>query len=222
MSFIGELTSVEKDIYDDAKKIFTELLDDFRKRGLLRKGTPQDQRERLAKMWKQSYYLGMAYNVNVNLFKNEEKIISFANRNRDFGFTENIMAFSYYNQIIGIFIIDIETILRTSLLFFLEEKQGIKKRMEIGRLIYTIKKISPNIGKKLEKIVDCNLRNALAHGAILFEPSGDVYLMQNAHLENPIKISLPDFMIRAKKQNIIAHAFIEILMDKVRSGYFLG
>jgi len=28
-------------------------------------------------------------------------------------------------------------------------------------------------------------------------------------------------MIRVKKQNIISHAFIEVLMEKVRSKYFL-
>lgn len=220
MSYIGELTSVEESIFNEAREIFLELLDDFRKRNLLRKGAPQEQRLRLAQMWKQSYHLGLAYNKIVNLFKDEEKVKSFASRNRDFGFTENIMAYSYYNQMIGIFIINIETILRTSLLFFLNEKQGLKKRMEIGRLIRTIKKISPQIGRKLEKIVDTNLRNVLAHGGILFAPEGNVYLMKNAHLENPDKISLVEFVIRVKKQNIVAHAFIDVLMEKVRSGYF--
>lgn len=222
MSYIGELTVVEKDIFNNAKKIFEKLLDDFRIRGLLRKGPPQDQRERLAKMWKQSYHLGIAYNTIVNLFKNKENIDSFVNRNKEYGFTKKVMAASYYNQIIGMFIIDIETVLRTSLLFFLKEKKGIKKRMEIGRLIYTIKKITPKIGNQLDEIVDSNLRNTLAHGGILFESIDEVYLMQNAHLENPEKISLVNFMIRVKKQNIVAHAFIEALMEKVRSGYFLG
>jgi len=173
-------------------------------------------------MWKQSYHLGMAYNTIVNLFKNKENIDSFINRNKEYGFTKDVMAFSYYNQIIGMFIIDIETVLRTSLLFFLKEKKGIKKRMELGRLIYTIKKITPKIGNKLDKIVDCNLRNILAHGGILFESIDEVYLMQNAHLENLEKINLVDFMIRVKKQNIVAHAFIEALMEKVRIGYFRG
>lgn len=212
----------ERKTFDKARHVFEDLLVDFEGRHLLRKGTHQDQRERLQKMWRQSRLFGEAFNTTIHLFYDVAKLEAFANRNREDGFTERIIADSLLNQYIGLFIYNIETVFKTSLLFFLKEEQGLEKRMALGKLLATIEDISPPIGVRLEEMVDRELRNALAHGGIWFGDGDKVFLARNSHLENPKEITLYEFMIRVKRQNIVSHAFIEVLMEKVRQGYFRG
>lgn len=220
MSDSISMTTKERKEFEDAKQVFEELLHDFNARGLLRKGTPHGQRERLGKMWRQSRQFGQAFNTVFKIFDTADRVKAFAARNKVDGVDEEVLTGSFLNQTIGLFLYDIETVFKTSLIFFLEEKQGISKRMELGRLLKAIKSISPNIGSKLEPLIDLELRNALAHGAFWFEAGGEVYLAQNSHLENPKNLKSHEFLIRVKKQNIIAHAFIEVLMEKVKQGYF--
>ncbi len=50
---------------------------------------------------------------------------------------------------------------------------------------------------------------------LFIESGGKVFLAETSYLENPIELSLYDFMIRVKKQNIVSHAFIDVLLWKV-------
>jgi hypothetical protein len=214
--------SKEKELFKKAKAVFEELLDDFNARGLLRKRIPHDQRERLAKMFSQSRQIGQALNAITKIFDSNNHVRSFADRNRADGINEEILTGVFLNQATGNFIYNIETLFKTALIFFLQEKQGLFKRMEVGRLIHAIKDISPSIGAKLEPLIDLELRNALAHGAFWFETGGQAYLSPDSHLESPKNIKFVEFMIRVKKQNITAHAFVEVLVERVRQGYFKG
>jgi len=220
MTYSATLTNEERKEFKHSKQVFEELLDDFNARGLLRKGIPRDQRERLARMWAQSRQFAQAFNTIFKIFDTKGKVKAFAARNKVDRVNEEVLTGSLLNQTMGLFLYNIETVFRTSLIFFLEDKQGLKKRMELGKLLNTIKRISPNIGSKLEQLIDLELRNALAHGAFWFEAGGEGYLTQNSHLENPKNLKFYEFLIRGKKQNIVAHAFIEVLMERVKQDYF--
>jgi len=220
MSYTTPMTDRERKEFDHAKQVFEELLDDFDARGLLRKRTPQDQRERLAKMWSQSRQFGQAFNAMFKIFDNVERVKSFASRNNIDGINEDVLTGSLLNQTIGLFLYDVEMVFKTSLIFFLKEKEGLKKRMELGRLLKVIKKISPSIGLKIEPLIDLEIRNALAHGSFWFESGGEAYIAEDSHLENPKNLKFFEFLIRVKKQNIVAHALIEVLLKKVNQGYF--
>lgn len=126
------------------------------------------------------------------------------------------------NQSIGVFLYNIETNLKASLLFFLKEGHGFEKRMELGPLIKTIKCVSPQIGGQLENLIDKKLRNALAHGSIWFEAGGKVFLAKDSHLERVEELGIDEFLTRTKIQNIRSMAFTEVLMEKAHAGYFLG
>jgi len=214
------MTDKEQAEFESAKKVFETLLEDFNTRGLLQKGIPRERRERLAKMWRQSRQFALAFNTTFNIFETAERVKSFTERNRVDGIDAQVLTGSFTNQAIGIFLYDIETVFKTSLLFFLKEAHGLTKRMEVGKLLNTIKQISPDIESKLEPLIDLELRNALAHGAVWFEAGGNVYLAPNSYLENIKSLKLHDFYIRIKKQNIVAHAFIEVLLEKAKQGYF--
>ena len=220
MSYSAFLTKEERKEFADAKQVFEELLDDLNAKRLLRKGTPHSQRERLSKMWAQSRQFGQAFNANFKIFDSRDHVKAFAAKNKNDGINEEVLTGSFLNQTIGLFLYDIETVLKTSLIFFLEEKQGLKKRMELGNLLTAIKHISPKIWPRFVLLIDLELRNALAHGSFWFEAGGEAYLARNSHLEKPKNIKFHEFLIRVKKTNIIAHAFIETLMEKVKQGYF--
>jgi len=165
-SYRDSLGPDERTTFDKARHLFEDLLVDFNRRALLRKGTHRDQRERLQKMWRQSRLFGEAFNTTIQLFDDAAKLEAFADRNKEDGFTERIITDSLLNQYIGLLIYNVETVFRTSLLFFLEEEQGLKKRMELGPLLGTIKVISPSIGVRLEEMTDRELRNARREASI--------------------------------------------------------
>ena len=214
------MTAKERKEFENAKRVFEELLDDFNVRGLLRKGTSHDQREKLSKMWRQSHQFGQAFNTMFKIFDTADHVKAFAARNKVDGINEEVLTGSFLNQMIGLFLYDIETVFKTSLIFFLEEKQGLRKRMELGKLLKAIKKISPKIWSKLKPLIDLELRNAFAHGAFWFEAGGEAHLAKNSHLTNPKNLKFHELLIRVKKQNIVAHAFVKVLMEKVDQGYF--
>lgn len=220
MSYSISMTATERDEFSNARQVFSDLLDDFRAQGLLRKGTPKDQRSRLSRMWSQSRQFGQAFNAIFKIFDTAEQVKAFAVRNKVDGIDEEVLTGSLLNQAIGVFLYDIETLFKTSLLFFLVEKQGLKRRMEIGPLVNTIISISPAVGPKLKPLIDLELRNALAHGAFWFESGGEVYMAENSYLDNPKNLKFYQFLIRTKRQNIVAHAFIDTLVEKVNQGYF--
>jgi len=214
--------SKEKELFEKAKAVFGELLDDFNAKGLLRKGIPHDQRQRLANMFNQSRQIGQALNAISKIFDSNDHVRSFADKNKADGIDEEVLTGVFLNQATGNLIYNIETLFKTALIFFLQEKQGLRKQMEVGRLIHAIKEISPSIGAKLEPLIDLELRNALAHGAFWFETGGQAYISLDSHLKSPKSMKFAEFMIRVKKQNIVAHAFIEVLVERVRQGYFKG
>ena len=117
-------------------------------------------------------------------------------------------------------LIDYESVFKTSLLFFLEEENEIRRDMTLTQLLRAIIKISPKAGKKLRKLIDTNLRNSLAHGTFWFNSGGKVFLAKNSYLQEVTEISLVDFMKESKRINIIAHAFANTLGEKIKEGFF--
>lgn len=219
MSYRNKLTNKEKKVWDEAAFLFEEMLDDFRSKNLLRKGIIQIDRGRLALVWENSRNFGMAFNEMFEKFEPEEAE-DFAQKCAKAGLTKHTLTYLFVSQLIGTFLINAESVFRTSLLFFLEEESGIKKNMALGDLLWTIKQISPSIGVRLEKMVDTKLRNCLAHGTFWFKRGGKVFLASNSYLEEVNEMPLYKLVIEAKKMNIIAHAFVDTLIQKVRQGYF--
>lgn len=220
MSYRNNLTNKEKKIWDEACALFQEMLDDFHSKNLLRKGMIQIDRQRLAFVWENSRNYGMAYNEMVDRFKSKEKSEEFTQKCANAGLTKHTLTYLFISQMIGTFLINLESVFRTSLLFFLEEESGITKDMTLGQLLWKIKEISPSIGTKLKKLVDTQLRNCLAHGTFWFKKGGKVFLARNSYLEEVEEIELSQLMIESKKVSIIAVALVHILDQKIKQGYF--
>lgn len=220
MDYRSALTETEKKEWDQARSLFEKMLDDFNSKNLLRKGIIQIDRQRLALVWENSRNFGLAFNAMVDKFKTKEKAEDFAQKCANADLTKHTLTYLFISQLIGTMLINIESVFKTSLLFFLVEENGIKKDMTLGQLLTTIRKIMPTNGKRFEDLVNTKLRNALAHGTFWFKEGGRVFLATNSYLEEVEEITLAELMIEGKRMNIIAMAFIDTLMQRVREGYF--
>jgi hypothetical protein len=211
------LSDAEKPIWDEAHALFEKMLDDFHAKNLLRKGTISVDRTRLRQIWENSMNFGIAFNDMTRKFSNRESALAFI---RGADLTETSATYIFLSQLIGTALISFESVFRTSLLFFLEEEEGITKAMALGQLLRQIEIISPKIGACLREMVDTKIRNSLAHGTFWFKKGGKVCLATNSYLEEVEEMPLSEFWIEIKKMNIIAIAFIEVLRKKIHANYF--
>lgn len=217
MSYTNELSGAERPIWDKACVLFEEMLDDFNSKNLLRKGMIRLDRTRLAQIWENSNNFGIAFNEMIRKFSKAESTLAFI---KGADLTETSATYVFLSQLIGTALISFESVFRTSLLFFLEEEEGITKTMALGQLLRQIETISPEIGARLREMVDTKIRNALAHGTFWFARGGKVYLATNSYLEEVEVMPLHKFWIEIKKMNLIAIALIEVLGKKMAANYF--
>jgi len=211
------MTSVEKQIWDEACDLFEDLLNELNSKNLLRKGTLRMDRERLMLIWENSRNYGMAYDEMLKKFGSEKTVLEFASKS---GLTTQTLTYVFLAQLIGTALISFESVFKTSLLFFLEEENGISRTMTLGRLLRQIKCISASIGDRLIKMIDTDIRNSLAHGTFWFKEGGRVFLATNSYLDEVKEMPLHQFWIEIKKINVISIAFTHILHEKIMAGYF--
>lgn len=213
----NQLGEAEKPIWNEAYSLFTELMDDLKSKNLLRKGTLHMDRERLALIWENSRNYSAALNVMVSKFDSEKTLKEFASKS---GLTLDTITYIFLSQLLATSLIDFESVLKTSLLFFLEEENGIRSTMTLGQLLRKIRKISPQLGNRLIEMINTKIRNSLAHGSFWFKRGGMVYLASNSHLDEVEEMELFQLWIETKRINIIAHAFTCVLSEKIDEGYF--
>jgi hypothetical protein len=210
---------VEKKLFDDSQALFSAILDDLKSRHLLRTVFIPLDSDRLLKIWENSALFGSAYNEMIERMGEEES----AKFIKDTELAPNTVGFIFFSQMVATALYDYEAALKTTFLFFLEEEQGnkngLRSKMTLGQLIRRLKEISPSFGEALVKLIDLDLRNSLAHGTFWFD-RGKVFLAQNSYLDEIQAIPLVEFWKKTRRINIISHAFIKVLMKKLKEGYF--
>jgi hypothetical protein len=217
MSYRDSLGKGEKSVWDEACVLFNELLDFLHSQDMLRKTTIPMDRQRLMLIWENSRNYGIAFNAMVKKFENEKSILEFTSKA---DLTQHEATYIFISQLVGIALINIESVFKTSLLFFLEEKNGITRNMTLGRLLRTIEDMSSSLGQRLKAIVDTEIRNSLAHGTFWFGNGGKVFLATNSYLEDVKEMPLHKFWMEIKNMNTISLAFTEVLAAKIDAGYF--
>ncbi len=219
MNYEGIQTDAEKQLWKEACVLFNDLLNELNSKHLLRKGISHEDREKLMLIWKNSYYSGLALNEMQNKFKSEKILLECASNS---GLTADALAYALIAQLIGTGLMNLESVFKTSLLFFLEEEKGITRRMTLGALLFHIRdKISKPIGERLIKMIDNDIRISLAHGIFWFKEDGQkIFLAKNSYLDEVREMQFYEFWIELKKINIISVAFTNVLHEKILAGYF--
>jgi hypothetical protein len=217
MSYRDGLTGPEKKIWDGACALSEDMLNDFKSKNLLRKGTSNIDRERLMLIWENSRNYGMAFNEMQKIFDTKETFLKCASST---GLAPQTLTYAFVSQLVGTALISFESVFKTSLLFFLVEESGIRRTMTLGQLLGTIEQINHPIGKRLKDMIDTRIRNSLAHGTFWFTEGGRVFLATNSYLNDVDEMALYEFWIEIKKMNIISIAFTYILDKKIGEDYF--
>ena len=205
----------EKKLWDEANNIFEELLNDLKSKNMIRLTTIKMDRERLVSIWQNSDRFGKARNEFLNAIY-PDKAKEFSEKS---GLADETIVYVHLTQLVSLALIDYESVFKTSLLFFLEEEQEIRRDMTLTQLLKAIVGISPIAGKKLKKLIDTDLRNSLAHGTFWFKHD-KMFLAKNSYLQEVREMSLADFMKESKRINVIAHAFTYTLGKKINEGFF--
>jgi len=206
----------EKKLWDEAITIYDELLDELKSKNMIRLITLPMDRIRLRAIWINSDEIGKAYNDLLKIFTSAKTANEFSEKS---GLSETTVVHTFLTNLVGLTLIQYESVFKTSLLFFLEEDNGIRRKSTLTELLNKIEKICPTAGPKLKNLIDTDLRNSLAHGTFWIE-NKTIVLADTSYLENTKRLSLTEFMIESKRVNVIAHALVYVLDKKINEEFF--
>lgn len=166
--FIGKLSSEDQKQALGIVSNLHQIFEDLRKQGILRL-TLRDgwERTKFLNIMKTSDKLNDVYNMLFHIFEERGRSKKFAEHNKDYGFSEDRLAYLFLSEIISTFIRTTEQF-RNVFLFTLKSRKGFTPRTTLGRLLRELKKMCPRSKAIVEKI-DVDLRNALAHGMFWME-----------------------------------------------------
>lgn len=203
-------TEEERRISQESASLFGQFLDDLKTKNLLRR-TTDEEKERLLSILRSTWEFQGAFNEMAKQFD----IRRFHNFIAKTGLTEETLVYSFVNQLLGNLLICYESLIKLSLLFFVDDKSGITKSMTLGKLLSKLKNISPSFFEKLNPRINRDLRNALAHGSFWLEKDG-LHYVKNGYLEEERTIPLSELRDETRKASIIGRAFIHVISRKVK------
>lgn len=123
-------TEEERKISQDASSLFGRLLDDLKTRNMLRK-TASDERRRLLSVFDNTGRLQDAFNEMTKQYGKDR----FAEFKKKTELSEKTLIYSFLSQAFSTLLICYETPIKLPLVFFLDEKSGITKRMALGKVL---------------------------------------------------------------------------------------
>jgi len=207
----------EKKIYSTLEPILCELLDELKTNNRIETVYVNAELDDLRVVLHSLEDCGRNYNLILNATDSHEKAMNFTQALTPFGF-DKVSAFNLLIQVGVLGTILSTEMFRTTLLF---HSKGLKPNATIGKLLRELQNDdgAPKAVARLKPYLDLNFRNAVAHG--MFGLQGDkIVLYKNAKFEILEKLTLADFMIRSKKQSVLTHCLINVIVEKKRAGFF--
>ena len=144
------------------------------------------------------------------MFDNAKK---FFEVNSEFGLGENDVVNLYVEIAVLLCVLHTE-LFKTLLLFHLK---GVNHKA--SNFNSTMGQFAPTAWQKLKPYVDNAFRNSLAHGTWAVE-NKEVVLFEDAKFIIFEKLSLDEFMIRTKKQNVLFGCLVNVLATKHKANFF--
>lgn len=207
----------EKKLYSTLEPILHELLDELKANNRIETVYVNAELDDLRIVLHSLEDCGRSYNLILNATDSYEKAMNFTQALAPFGF-DKVSTFNLLIQIGVLGTILSTEMFRTTLLF---HSKGLKPNATIGKLLRELESNdgAPKAVAKLRTYLDLSFRNAVAHG--MFGLQGDkIVLYRNAKFEILEKLSFADFMIRSKKQSVLAHCMFNVIAEKKRVGFF--
>jgi hypothetical protein len=119
-----------------------------------------------------------------------------------------------YVQMIAMLTITTTELFKALILYHLRDVS-----QKVSAFYEVIGQFAPMTWQKLKPYVDSQFRNSLAHGIWALE-NKQVVLCDDVELVPFETLSLADFMIKAKNQNVLFTCLIDMLAEKRRANFF--
>lgn len=208
-------------LYDEMTKLFDKLFDELNNMDFLRKGPRLSHHDRaiLVKIWQMTRNFGQALNFIFRLFEPNKGVI-LSDAFAQLGFTKDYQVSFWAQSMLCNFLINVESVFRFTMIFFLNDKFLHGRLMTLSSLINKLEKVYPPVAK-LNQTFNIELRNSLAHGGFWLEP-GTWCITTDPHLglASIKRLNLVELFKIVKSANVATMAFQDVLNKKIRAGVF--
>jgi hypothetical protein len=203
----------EQELWNEIEPIILELLDELKANRKIETVFPNTKIEHMRNVMNNIYQLGINSNWLLHLTDSLENFKKFLNVASDFGFDESKYVSLYVQSCV------LSVVLHTELfkVFLLFHLKDVNQRASAFN--NTMENAARNAWAKLKPYVDSQFRNSLAHGAWAIE-NKQVILFEDADLVPFERLDLADFIIKAKKQNVLYACLVNVVVNKAKEGFF--
>jgi hypothetical protein len=208
------LGQAERELWNKIESVLDAVLEELKANGKIETVFTHRDIDLLVDSLKKSDDLGQAYNALLRVLENEDQTKEFLEVNKPFELDWSKLFSLYLASGVELVIQLVEQF--KLLLLFVPE--GVS--YEVSKFNTTIAESAPQNWPELKNFVDSEFRNALAHGTYAIV-NKKIVLFKNAKFEVLEVIQLSDFMIRMKKENVLAKCLLGLITSKIRSGFFL-
>jgi len=200
-----------------------DLIKDLDKKGYLRSDLAVEEREKnrlkfmkiLENSNKTIHAFNMFFDMYVDKIRKDSKqrLIRFLELNREFGFTEEDVAYLLFSEMIFIFLTSIE-LFRVALLFAMkmDVDKDINEQTTLGTLFWKFKNFSIDKLDLIQSEIDIELRNSLSHGLYWIEKNADIHYYTDITFQEKL-LRGSDLYSKMRKQSIITQLLLRIIGD---------
>lgn len=210
------LGEAEKKLWKEIEPLLNELLDELKVNKKIETAYTQVEMDSLGRVLEKLDKFSLAHNQLIDLFKNPDPK-PFLNATSKFGFTDTGVVYMYVASAVTLEVLSTE-LFKVLLLFHMKDVS-----FAVSRFSSTMESAAPNSWRKLKPYVDSDFRNALSHATYAVE-NKQIVLLKDAKLtpatDPQARMSLGDFMIRIKTQDVLYQCLVNVLVDKKNAGFF--
>ena len=204
----------EKELWMQIESVLGEVLDELKESDKLRVFFTQQEKAHLWFIMENMYFIGQNYNLLINLAKEQERPAKFLKATTEFGFNEENSVNLTIEMCVLSCVIHTE-MFKTFFLFHLKNITDYRA----SSFNWIMEKNAPNTWAKLKPFVDNDFRNSLAHGTWA-TINKKVVLFKDARLAPYERLDLADFIIKAKRQNILYSCLVNTIIERTKRDYF--
>ncbi len=203
----------EKNLWKKLEPILVELLDELKANGKIETNFTLIETQHLGSLMENLNHISMNHNTLIHIPDTLEKAKKFDKATSEFGFKEDTSTHLVMEVTVLVTIMNTECF-KNLILFHLKDVN-----YQANNFRNTMKKYAPNAWTKLEPFVYSKFRNSLAHGVWAIE-NKEIVLFENAELIPYEKLTLADFMIKTKEQNLLYACLFYVITEKIKAMFF--
>jgi hypothetical protein len=204
----------EKELWIHIETVLDDVLNELTGKDKIRVYFTNSESDHLWFLMENMQVIAQNYNMLINLAKEQERPAKFLKATSEFGFTDENSVFLTIQMTVLSCVIHTE-MFKTFFLFHLKNVKDYRA----SSFNTIMAKNAPKTWGRLKPFVDNDFRNSLAHGtwAVI---NKKVVLFKDARLVPYERLELADFIIKAKKQNVLYSCLVNTITQRTRTDHF--